>query len=96
MLLLWRGGMGWVDGFWLGFEDVLARAGQAHIFAGYAFDSGGIGLQVFHVVLQSLIFFVELIDFLLDFAGFDLRAMHGQDPVRAEDVLYEEQGEASD
>ena len=30
-------------GTWLGFEDVLAGAGEAHIFAGYAFDGGGIG-----------------------------------------------------
>ncbi len=94
MLLLWRRWMSWVGGSWLGFEDVFAGAGQAHVFAGYTFDGGGIGLQVFHVVLQGLIFFVQLVDFLLDFAGFYLRAMHGQDAVRAENVLYEQQGEA--
>ena len=88
--------MSWVGGSRLGFEDVFAGAGQAHIFAGDTFDGGGIGLQVFHVVLQCLIFFVQLIDFLLDFAGFYLRAMHGQDAVRAENVLYEQQREACD
>lgn len=87
MLLLWRGGMDWVSGPWLGFEDVFAGAGKAHIFAGDAFDGGGIGFQVFHVVLQGLIFFSELVDFLLDFAGFHLRAMHGQNAVRAENIL---------
>lgn len=88
--------MSWVGGSWLGFENVFAGAGEAHVFAGYTFDGGGIALQVSYVVLQSLIFFVELVDLFLDFAGFDLRAMHRQDAVGAEDILQEQQGEAGD
>lgn len=83
-----------VGGSWLRFEDVLAGAGQTHIFASDAFDGGGIGLQVFHVVLQGLILFVELVDIFLDFAGFYLRAMHGQNAVGSEYVLQKQQGEA--
>lgn len=80
----------------LGFEDVFAGTRQAHIFASYAFDGGGIGLQVFHVVLQGLIFFIELVDFFLDFAGFYLRAVHGQNAVGAKDILQKQQGKAGD
>ena len=85
-----------IGGSWLGFENEFAWTRQAHIFPSNTFDGGGIGLQVLHVILQSLIFLVELVDFFLDFPRFDLRTMHRQYAVSAEDILQEQQREAGD
>lgn len=85
-----------IGGSRLGFENKFAWTREAHIFACDTFDSGGIGFQVLDVVLQSLIFLVELVDLFLDLPRFHLRTMHREDAVGTEDVLQEEQGEAGD
>jgi hypothetical protein len=85
-----------IGGSRLGLENKFAWTRQAHIFAGDTFDGGRISFQILDVVLQSLIFLVELVDLFLDFPRFHLRTMHREDAVGTEDVLQEEQGEAGD
>jgi len=46
--------------------------------------------------MQFLIFFVEMIDFLLNVGGLLLRAPHRDHAVRAENILQDEQGQPRD
>ena len=72
-------------------ENVFAGLGQAHFLAGDALDRCRVGLERLHAVLQLAIFFVDLVDFLLNLRRFLLRPAHGDQAVRAEDILKQEQ-----
>ncbi len=59
------------------------------------FDGRGIGLQVFHPLVELAILFVELIDFLSNLRRFFLRASHGHDAMRSKNILQREQHETN-
>jgi hypothetical protein len=82
------------DGLGLNLEDVLAGTRETHIFSCHALDFGGIALERPYVILQLLIFFVEVVDFLLNVGGLLLRAPHRDHAVRTENILQDEQGES--
>src|SRR5579864_3301027 len=74
------------------FKNHLAGTREAHFFAGDSFDGFGIALQRVDLFGQRLILFVHLADLLSDLFDLHLRAAHGDEAVRAENVVHQ-QGE---
>jgi hypothetical protein len=68
-------------------EHEFSGAREMHFLARDSFDRGGIALERLHSFLQFPVFLVQLVDLPADFRGLLLRAAHGQDAVRPENVL---------
>src|ERR1700744_1923032 len=71
-------------------DDDFALLGALQFFASDLLDCVGIGLQSFDLVAELNVFGIEAIDVFADFPDFELRVPHGDEPVRAENVMNDE------
>ena len=60
------------------------------LFAGDFLDCVRIGLQRFHLVAQLHVFGIEAVDVFADFPNFQLRLVHGDEAMRAKNVVNDE------
>src|SRR3989442_9573264 len=71
-------------------DDDFAGLRQAEFIAGDFFDFVRIRFQFFYFLLELQILLVQLIETGVHLLDFQLRAAHGQEAVRAEDVVHNE------
>ena len=71
-------------------DDDFALFGALQLFARDAFDFVWIGLQGFYLVTELDVFGVEAVDVFADFLDFELGMAHGDEAVRAENVVNDE------
>ena len=70
-------------------DDDFALFGALEFFAGDAFDFVRVGLQGFDLIAELDVFGIQFVDVSADASDFELGAAHGDEAVRAENVVHD-------